>query len=199
MRPSRTMTAPTGTSPLFISLRRLPQGLAHEIIVAVQVNDGIAHKCQGSKPRVNMERFGRRAVFSLIFNVERSRMFLLQFRVPPASIRSARPRGNGSARRKSRRETARTTARFFRGRSAGFSNQKSFAREKFKAAFGVRRRQRFQFHLHLEQKHQPVCLALIAVFADEPGQMQIRRRSSTRFPRAPRGTRRRRAIRRGPS
>jgi len=51
-----------------------------------------------------------------------------------------------------------------------------FAREKLKASFHMNRRQRFQFHLHLEQEHQPVRLALIAVFADQPGQMQVRRR-----------------------
>src|SRR5258707_1320978 len=37
------------------------------------------------------------------------------------------------------------------------------------------RRQRFEPGSHFEQKHQPMCVAFVAVLADQPGQMQIAR------------------------
>ena len=49
------------------------------------------------------------------------------------------------------------------------------AGEELKMAFGVGRRHRLQARFYLEQKHQPMCPALITVFTDETGQMQIRR------------------------
>ena len=47
--------------------------------------------------------------------------------------------------------------------------------EKLKPPLGMRLRQRFQLCLHLKQKHQPMRPALITMFADETGQMQIHR------------------------
>jgi len=62
------------------------------------------------------------------------------------------------------------------------------AGEKLKASFGVNGRQCFQARFHLKQEHQPVRLALEAVFADETGQVQIFGAQATgRFPRALRG------------
>ena len=49
------------------------------------------------------------------------------------------------------------------------------AGEKLKTAFGVMGRQGFQAGFHLEQKHQPMRLALETVFADQAGQVQISR------------------------
>ena len=46
--------------------------------------------------------------------------------------------------------------------------------EKFKAPFIVWRREFQQFLSYLEQKHQPMRLIFITVFADDAGQMQIR-------------------------
>ena len=48
-----------------------------------------------------------------------------------------------------------------------------FAREKFKPALRMRRRQRFQFHLYLEQEHQPMRLPLKPMLADQSGQVQV--------------------------
>jgi len=47
-------------------------------------------------------------------------------------------------------------------------------REKLEGSLGMRWRQRLQFHSHFKQEHQPVRLALITMFADNAGQMQIR-------------------------
>ena len=47
--------------------------------------------------------------------------------------------------------------------------------EELKPAFLVDGRKRLQLWLHLEQKHQPVSLALETMFADEAGEMQITR------------------------
>jgi hypothetical protein len=49
------------------------------------------------------------------------------------------------------------------------------AREELKPAFLVNGRERLQLRLHLEQKHQPMRLALETVFADEAGEMQVAR------------------------
>ena len=49
--------------------------------------------------------------------------------------------------------------------------------EKREPAFIVRRRQLCQLLGKLEQKHQPMRLAFIAVLADDAGQMQMRRRN----------------------
>jgi hypothetical protein len=49
------------------------------------------------------------------------------------------------------------------------------AREELKAPLAHRRRELFQFRLQLEQEHQPVGLALETVFADEAGEMEVRR------------------------
>src|SRR5665213_2573969 len=54
-----------------------------------------------------------------------------------------------------------------------FQRRDFIARKKTKAPFSVRRREGFQFHPDLEKKHEPVRLAVITVFADQPGQMQI--------------------------
>lgn len=40
----------------------------------------------------------------------------------------------------------------------------------------MRQRRGGQLRFHLEQKHQPVRLARVAEFADQPGQMQLARR-----------------------
>ena len=50
------------------------------------------------------------------------------------------------------------------------------AREEFKTPLAHRRRQLRETRLHLEEKHQPVRRALVAVFADEAGEMQTPRR-----------------------
>src|SRR2546425_5257102 len=50
--------------------------------------------------------------------------------------------------------------------------------KKFKPPFGVRRRQMRQSLLHFKQKHEPMRLAFVTVFADDAGQMQLRRRNS---------------------
>lgn len=47
--------------------------------------------------------------------------------------------------------------------------------EELKPAFLVNGWERLQLRLHLEQKHQPVRLALETMFADEAGEMQIAR------------------------
>lgn len=49
------------------------------------------------------------------------------------------------------------------------------ARKELKPAFLVDGRKRLQLRLYLEQKHQPVRLALETVFADEAGEVQISR------------------------
>ena len=50
------------------------------------------------------------------------------------------------------------------------------AREKVKAALAHGRRELLQLRLQLEQKHEPVRLALKAVFAHEAGEVEIGRR-----------------------
>ena len=50
-----------------------------------------------------------------------------------------------------------------------------FAREEIKPALRMDRRERLKFRLHLKQEHQPVRTALVAVFADEAGEMQVAR------------------------
>lgn len=45
--------------------------------------------------------------------------------------------------------------------------------KELKPAFPVRRRELLNPPLHLEEKHQPVTLPGIAVFADEAGQVQV--------------------------
>src|SRR5208282_6476290 len=49
------------------------------------------------------------------------------------------------------------------------------AGEELKAAFGMMGRQGFQTRSHLEQKHQPVRPALIAMLADQAGEMEVLR------------------------
>lgn len=49
------------------------------------------------------------------------------------------------------------------------------AREELKATLGMDRWQRLESGLHLEQEHEPMGLPLVAVFADEPGEVQIAR------------------------
>lgn len=46
-------------------------------------------------------------------------------------------------------------------------------REKGEPAFRMGRRQRLQFDAYFKQKHQPMGLALVAMLADEPGQVQV--------------------------
>ena len=48
------------------------------------------------------------------------------------------------------------------------------ARKKLKGSFGMVGREGFQLRFYLEQKHQPVRVALVAMFADDSGQMKIR-------------------------
>ena len=48
------------------------------------------------------------------------------------------------------------------------------AREELKAAFAHPRRELFQLRFQLEQKHQPVRVALETVFAHETGEVEIR-------------------------
>ena len=50
------------------------------------------------------------------------------------------------------------------------------AREKLERAFGVRRRHGGEARPHFKEKHQPVRVALVAVLADEAGEMQVARR-----------------------
>ena len=131
--------------------------------------------------------------------------FYLRFRycalLPPVSIRSVRPAWQWQCAAKNPPRNRQNHGQICSRSVCGiFKSNNFFARKKFKPAFACGRRQCLQFHLHLEQKHQPVRLALIAVFADDSGQVQIGRRAvSSRFLRALRGTRRRRAIRRCPS
>jgi hypothetical protein len=47
------------------------------------------------------------------------------------------------------------------------------ARKEFKSSFAMNWRQHAQFFLRFKQKHQPMALAEIAVFAHDAGQMQI--------------------------
>ena len=47
------------------------------------------------------------------------------------------------------------------------------AREEFKNPFPMRRGKRFQAGFYFEQKHQPVRLALVAVFTNEADQVQV--------------------------
>jgi len=47
------------------------------------------------------------------------------------------------------------------------------ARKELKAAFGVNGRKHFQFWLHLEQEHEPMRVPLVAVLADEAGEVQV--------------------------
>ena len=47
--------------------------------------------------------------------------------------------------------------------------------EKLKPALRVNARERLQLRLHLEQKHQPMRAALVAVFADQAGQVKVAR------------------------
>ena len=49
------------------------------------------------------------------------------------------------------------------------------ARKEAKPAFTHRRRQGGEFHLQLEQEHEPVGLALKAMLADQSGEPEIRR------------------------
>jgi len=55
-----------------------------------------------------------------------------------------------------------------------FEAGNSFAREEGKAALGVRRGEGFQFYADFEEEHEPMGLALVAVFADEAGKVQVR-------------------------
>ena len=48
------------------------------------------------------------------------------------------------------------------------------AREELKAAFAHRRRELLELRFQLEQKHEPVRVALKAVFAHEPGEVEVR-------------------------
>ena len=54
--------------------------------------------------------------------------------------------------------------------------RQGFTWEELKAPFAMRGRQRRQSSLYLEQEHQPMALALIAVLARQPGQVQVQRR-----------------------
>lgn len=56
-----------------------------------------------------------------------------------------------------------------------FQSVQCRARKEFKSAFGVNRRKGFQLWFHFEQEHEPVGVALVTVFADEAGEMQIAR------------------------
>lgn len=64
---------------------------------------------------------------------------------------------------------------FFTIRQRQFQIIQCLAREELKPAFLVNGWEHFQLRLHLEQKHQPMRLALETVFADEAGEMQIAR------------------------
>ena len=55
-----------------------------------------------------------------------------------------------------------------------FQTRQRRAGEKLEGSLGMRWRQRLQFHSHFKQEHQPVRPALITMFADNAGQMQIR-------------------------
>src|SRR5208282_288887 len=51
-----------------------------------------------------------------------------------------------------------------------FKRGQSLPRKKMKPPFDMRWWQRFQPRFHFKQKHQPMCLALVSVFANQAGQ-----------------------------
>ena len=56
-----------------------------------------------------------------------------------------------------------------------FESSESGAGEELKAAFGVEGRKGVQFWFHFEEEHEPVGVALVTVFADEAGEVQVAR------------------------
>ena len=54
-----------------------------------------------------------------------------------------------------------------------FQTRERFTREEMEAAFAVDGWKSFQLFLHFKQEHQPMILALKAVFADDTGEVQV--------------------------
>src|SRR5882672_8831510 len=87
----------------FIGFGRLAQRLAHEIVVALQINDGIVHEV---------------------------RVPALRGLTLPASIRNGRRDDSGNERRRNRPGIARTRARFDRSQSAAVLKPRALRAER---------------------------------------------------------------------
>src|SRR5882672_10164662 len=60
-------------------------------------------------------------------------------------------------------------------RLRGLQGSQRGAREKIECSLAVRRRQRLQLRLHLEQKNEPMASSFVTVLGNHACQMQIRR------------------------
>src|SRR5579885_103121 len=138
MIPSRTMTAPTGTS-------------------------------SASRARTACRRASRMKKSSLCKSITGSS--IKKFLQRPF-VRAVGP-ATTVGRKKAAAELPEPRPDFFAVGLRNFQTVNGLAPEKLETPFRAGRRQRPQFPFHLEQKHEPVRLALIAGFADQAGQMQI--------------------------